>query len=150
MRHRSQPGTRRRATRRLVRFVMAASRLASVSRRVAATDAPCIVGMRAILRDCPRDVLSLAQGIVHWSPPEQALARAEAAVRLPQTSLYGADGGDVELVEARLAAVPLAAPQPRLALAPLTPPARTPSRTLVTSAAPTATGRRRTGRGRSS
>jgi katanin p60 ATPase-containing subunit A1 len=56
--------------------------------------------MQAILRDCPRDVLSLAQGIVHWSPPEQALARAEAAVRLPQTSLYGADGGDVELVEA--------------------------------------------------
>ena len=70
------------------------------SRRVASTDSPCIVGMQAILRDCPRDVLSLAQGIVHWSPPEAALARAEAAVRRPETSLYGRDDGDVELCDA--------------------------------------------------
>eukprot|EP00947_MAST-08B_sp_MAST-8B-sp1_P005920 g5920.t1 len=56
-----------------------------------------------MLRDAPQDrpLLSLAQGIVHWDPPPQALDRAAEAVRLPQTSAYGPDDGMPEL-KARL------------------------------------------------
>ena len=43
------------------------------------------------------DVLSLAQGIVHWSPPVEALTAASAAVLEPSSSLYGADDGLPEL-----------------------------------------------------
>jgi len=50
-----------------------------------------------MLRDAPEPPLSLAQGIVHWTPPVEALMAAQAAVMLPATSLYGADDGDPEL-----------------------------------------------------
>jgi aspartate/methionine/tyrosine aminotransferase len=46
------------------------------------------------------DVLSLAQGIVHWAPPELALAAGRAAMSEPDTSLYGADDGLPALREA--------------------------------------------------
>ena len=62
------------------------------STRIEATDVPCIVQMQQMLRG-KTDVLSLAQGIVHWAPPEEAVAVARAAVGLPETSLYGADDG---------------------------------------------------------
>ena len=60
------------------------------------TDAPVIVSMQQMLRG-KEGILSLAQGIVHWSPPEEALQAARAAVDEPNTSLYCADDGLAEL-----------------------------------------------------
>ena len=66
--------------------------MATLSRRIQATDAPCIVMMQQIMRG-RTDILSLAQGIVHWSPPPEALASAAKLVGEHSTSLYGADDG---------------------------------------------------------
>ena len=60
------------------------------------TDAPVIVSMQQMLRG-KEGILSLAQGIVHWSPPDEALQAARAAVDEPNTSLYCADDGLAEL-----------------------------------------------------
>tara|TARA_B110001452_G_scaffold118120_1_gene97980 strand:+ start:125 stop:1501 length:1377 start_codon:yes stop_codon:yes gene_type:complete len=65
---------------------------ASISRRIADTDAPVIVGMQQMLKG-KSDVMSMAQGIVHWPPPSEALQAARAALDEPQTSLYCADDG---------------------------------------------------------
>lgn len=73
--------------------------MSSVSRRIAQTDTPCIVAMQQMMRG-REGVISLAQGIVHWSPPEAALEAAKSAVMEPQTSLYGADDGLPELRDA--------------------------------------------------
>ena len=67
-------------------------RAMSLSRRIQATDTPCIVTMQQMMRG-RTDVLSLAQGIVHWSPPPEALASAAKLVGEHSTSLYGADDG---------------------------------------------------------
>jgi len=64
----------------------------TVSRRVQQTDTPCIVTMQQMLRG-KEDVISLAQGIVHWPPPAEALASARAAADSPNSSLYCADDG---------------------------------------------------------
>lgn len=64
--------------------------------RAEGTDAPTIVAMQTMLaRHQYREggILSLAQGIVHWAPPESALAAARAAVEEPDSSLYTADDG---------------------------------------------------------
>jgi len=66
--------------------------MATLSRRIQATDAPCIVTMQQMMRG-RTDILSLAQGIVHWSPPPEALASAAQLVGEHSTSLYGADDG---------------------------------------------------------
>ena len=79
---------------------------AALSARISATDVPCIVQMQQMLRG-KTDVLSLAQGIVHWPPPEQALAAGRAAMLEPDTSMYGADDGILPLrdaLKAKLAA----------------------------------------------
>ena len=76
------------------------------SSRIGSTDVPCIVQMQQMLRG-KTDVLSLAQGIVHWPPPAAALDAARDAVGLPQTNAYCADDGLPELrdaLKARLAA----------------------------------------------
>ena len=73
------------------------STAASVSSRIAGTDAPCIVGMQQMLKNAPAPPLSLAQGIVHWQPPAAALDAARAALDLPQTSAYGPDDGHPDL-----------------------------------------------------
>ena len=76
------------------------------SSRIGSTDVPCIVQMQQMLRG-KTDVLSLAQGIVHWSPPPAALEAAVSCVTEPATSLYGADDGLPELrtsLKAKLAA----------------------------------------------
>ena len=78
----------------------------AISSRMAATDVPCIVQMQQMLRG-KKDVLSLAQGIVHWPPPETALAAGRAAMMEPDTSLYGPDDGLLSLrdaLKAKLAA----------------------------------------------
>uniref|UniRef100_A0A7S1XR07 Aminotransferase class I/classII large domain-containing protein n=1 Tax=Phaeomonas parva TaxID=124430 RepID=A0A7S1XR07_9STRA len=74
----------------------------SPSRRIAATDEPCIVAMQRVLASAapPADkapMLSLAQGIVYWGPPAEALGDAAAAVSQSVTSAYGADDGAPEL-----------------------------------------------------
>ena len=66
--------------------------MSSVSQRIAATDAPCIVQMQQMLRG-KSDVLSLAQGIVWWPPPETALAAGRTAMVEPDSNLYCADDG---------------------------------------------------------
>ena len=73
---------------------------AALSARISATDVPCIVQMQQMLRG-KSDVLSLAQGIVHWQPPTAALDAARDAVGQPSTNAYCADDGILELREAR-------------------------------------------------
>lgn len=70
--------------------------MSTISRRIEMTDTPVIVSMQQMLRG-KEGVLSLAQGIVHWSPPDEAVQAARAAVDEPNTSLYGADDGLPEL-----------------------------------------------------
>jgi aspartate/methionine/tyrosine aminotransferase len=67
-----------------------------MSRRIQLTDTPCIVSMQQMMRG-REGVISLAQGIVHWQPPKEALASAAAAVSEVQSSQYGADDGLPEL-----------------------------------------------------
>ncbi|KAK1312847.1 Bifunctional aspartate aminotransferase and glutamate/aspartate-prephenate aminotransferase [Acorus calamus] len=47
-----------------------------------------------------KDVISLAQGVVYWQPPEQALDKVKEIVWDPVTSRYGVDDGLPELREA--------------------------------------------------
>ncbi|KAI3437662.1 hypothetical protein D9Q98_000112 [Chlorella vulgaris] len=62
------------------------------SERVRATDAPCIVKTKKLVATTP-GTLSLAQGIVHWQPPPQALQMAVQMANDPAVSSYGADEG---------------------------------------------------------
>ena len=62
-----------------------------LSRRIAATDEPIIATMRA-LAGRPGTV-SLAQGAVHWAPPEAALNAARDTIGEPATSAYSDDLG---------------------------------------------------------
>lgn len=70
-----------------------------VSHRIQQTDTPCIVKMQQMMLG-KTGVLSLAQGIVHWSPPGEALSAAQAAIFEPSSSRYGADDGLPELRKA--------------------------------------------------
>ncbi|KAA8540444.1 hypothetical protein F0562_024637 [Nyssa sinensis] len=47
-----------------------------------------------------QDVMSLAQGVVYWQPPKQALEKVQELVWEPSISRYGADEGPPELREA--------------------------------------------------
>ena len=52
----------------------AAAPIPAPSRRALATDAPVIVATKALIAAAGRpDVLSLAQGVVHWAPPGAAV-----------------------------------------------------------------------------
>eukprot|EP00850_Spirogloea_muscicola_P002590 SM000010S04228 [mRNA] locus=s10:291796:294415:- [translate_table: standard] len=57
--------------------------------------------MQELLRGAT-DVISLAQGIVHWAPPIEALEEAKEAVFKPSVSGYAADDGIPELKAALL------------------------------------------------
>ncbi|KAF5834510.1 PLP-dependent transferase [Dunaliella salina] len=71
-----------------------------VSLRVQKTDAPVIVNMKKLMAS-REDVLSLAQGIVHWSPPPQALQAASVALAQdPSVHGYGPAEGLPMLREA--------------------------------------------------
>jgi len=76
--------------------VVRAMATTTASRRVLETDTPCIVTMQAMLRG-KAGVLSLAQGIVHWAPPPEALAAARASIDDPASCMYCADDGLPEL-----------------------------------------------------
>eukprot|EP00043_Microstomoeca_roanoka_P017350 m.180886 g.180886 ORF g.180886 m.180886 type:complete len:387 (+) comp16620_c2_seq2:60-1220(+) len=71
----------------------------SVSQSIEATDAPCIVKMQSIVRGA-EDILSLAQGVTYWSPPQSALDTARDLVCSSTTSAYGAVEGDADFVAA--------------------------------------------------
>lgn len=77
----------------------------SVSGRIDATDAPVISLTKALIASAKRpDVLSLAQGIVHWAPPPAALQRVMEAMKNNEPGLhsYGQSNGDPKFVEALL------------------------------------------------
>ena len=76
-------------------------RFMQTSRRINDTDAPVIAFTRRAMKLHP-DPLSLAQGVVHWPPPPEAL---EAVMRTlssadPTLSQYGANEGLPALREA--------------------------------------------------
>ncbi|CAL5223689.1 g6241 [Coccomyxa viridis] len=66
--------------------------LPQLSRRVRATDAPIIVKTKQFIGS-RQDVLSLAQGIVHWTPPAGALDLATEVIRDKGVSAYGPCAG---------------------------------------------------------
>lgn len=70
-----------------------------MSKRILATDDPCVVKMQQMMRG-KEGLLSLAQGIVHWKPPSSALEAARSAIDEDDTSLYCADDGLASLKEA--------------------------------------------------
>lgn len=72
----------------------------SFSGRITATDDPVIVLTKAMIAGAPRDVLSLAQGIVHWQPPEMALESGRELFATPAAHQYGPDEGMPALREA--------------------------------------------------
>ncbi|KAK9825707.1 hypothetical protein WJX74_000024 [Apatococcus lobatus] len=69
------------------------------SQRSRQTDEPVIVKTKKLMAGT-EGAVSLAQGIVHWQPPEGALDRAAAALRSPGSSSYGPDEGNPELRQA--------------------------------------------------
>eukprot|EP00913_Durusdinium_trenchii_P036073 g33754.t1 len=62
------------------------------SKRIRLTDEPCIVAMQRMLRG-KEGIMSLAQGIVHWAPPPEALEAVRTAADEPDTNSYCADDG---------------------------------------------------------
>jgi aspartate/methionine/tyrosine aminotransferase len=72
---------------------------ARLARRALGTDTPVMIQMQELLRNV-KDCMSLAQGVVHWPPPDQALAKVTDAIRHPSTSNYGPDEGLPDLREA--------------------------------------------------
>lgn len=72
---------------------------AETSRRVAATDDPVIVKTKQLMAGS-QGVISLAQGVVHWPPPQSALDAAAAALQDPAVSQYGPCDGLPQLVRA--------------------------------------------------
>ncbi|XP_042484285.1 aromatic aminotransferase ISS1-like [Macadamia integrifolia] len=73
--------------------------LAKLATRSLETDEPVMVQIQKLLRGV-KDAMSLAQGVVYWKPPKQALEKVEKIVWEPSTSRYGADEGLPELREA--------------------------------------------------
>ncbi|GMH14272.1 hypothetical protein Nepgr_016113 [Nepenthes gracilis] len=67
--------------------------------RTLETVPPVMVQIQKLLREV-KDAISLAQGVVYWRPPKQALDKVKAFVFEPQISRYGADEGIVDLREA--------------------------------------------------
>ncbi|KAK8551203.1 hypothetical protein V6N13_119685 [Hibiscus sabdariffa] len=81
-----------------------------LARRVVETEMPVIVQdfkysfnsqiwIQQLIRGA-KNVVSLAQGVVHWKPPQQALDKVKKLVEEPSVSCYGADEGLPELREA--------------------------------------------------
>ncbi|KAJ4957545.1 hypothetical protein NE237_024656 [Protea cynaroides] len=70
-----------------------------LARRSLETDEPVMVQIQKLIRGV-KDAMSLAQGVVYWQPPKQALEKVKEIVWEPSTSRYGADEGLPELREA--------------------------------------------------
>ncbi|GAB2216361.1 hypothetical protein Droror1_Dr00024133 [Drosera rotundifolia] len=70
-----------------------------LSLRALETETPVMVEIQRLYRGI-KDAISLAQGVVYWQPPQQALEKVEKCIRNPTISRYGADEGIPELREA--------------------------------------------------
>ncbi|KAJ4765891.1 Aspartate aminotransferase [Rhynchospora pubera] len=70
-----------------------------LARRALDTNTPVMVEIQKLQRS-KEDLMSLAQGVVYWQPPEQALNKVKEMVWDPVVSKYGADEGLAELREA--------------------------------------------------
>ncbi|KAK1265139.1 Bifunctional aspartate aminotransferase and glutamate/aspartate-prephenate aminotransferase [Acorus gramineus] len=70
-----------------------------LAKRALDTESPVMVKIQELIRG-EKDVISLAQGVVYWQPPEQALDKVKEIVWDPVTSRYGVDDGLPELREA--------------------------------------------------
>lgn len=84
------------------------SALPHPSARVLATDDPVIIATKRMIAEAGRaDILSLAQGVVHWTPPPAALAAGAAALATDPASAcgYGPALGSPPLVAALQAKV---------------------------------------------
>jgi len=68
-----------------------------MSARILSTAEPCIVAMQTFLREISPPPISLAQGIVSWQPPEEAMAAARDALDESMVHSYGPDAGLPEL-----------------------------------------------------
>ncbi|KAF2323294.1 hypothetical protein GH714_034501 [Hevea brasiliensis] len=67
--------------------------------RALETEMPVMVQIQELIRGA-KNAMSLAQGVVHWQPPKQALEKVKELVWDPSISRYGADEGITELREA--------------------------------------------------
>ncbi|KAH7657275.1 Kynurenine aminotransferase glutamine transaminase K protein [Dioscorea alata] len=70
-----------------------------LARRCVETDMPVMVQIQEMMRGV-ENLMSLAQGVVYWQPPEQALEKVKEIVWDPSTSRYGNDEGLPELRQA--------------------------------------------------
>ncbi|XP_004302910.1 PREDICTED: bifunctional aspartate aminotransferase and glutamate/aspartate-prephenate aminotransferase [Fragaria vesca subsp. vesca] len=70
-----------------------------LAKRAVDTDMPVMVQIQQLIRGA-KNAVSLAQGVVHWQPPKQALDKVKELVWEPSISRYGADEGIPELREA--------------------------------------------------
>ncbi|KAJ8755823.1 hypothetical protein K2173_024368 [Erythroxylum novogranatense] len=75
--------------------------IARLARRAVKTNTPIMVEIQELVRGVP-NVMSLAQGVVYWQPPKEALERIKDLIGEPIVSRYGADEGIPELREALL------------------------------------------------
>lgn len=70
-----------------------------LARRAVLTETPVMVQIQELIRGV-KDCISLAQGVVYWQPPKQALDKVKDLIWEPSISRYGADEGLPELREA--------------------------------------------------
>ncbi|XP_059303260.1 aromatic aminotransferase ISS1 [Lycium ferocissimum] len=70
-----------------------------LARRAVLTETPVMVEIQELVRGV-KDCISLAQGVVYWQPPKQALEKVKEVIWEPSVSRYGADEGLPELREA--------------------------------------------------
>ncbi|KAL3655506.1 Aromatic aminotransferase iss1 [Castilleja foliolosa] len=70
-----------------------------LAKRALLTNTPVMVEIQELVRGL-KDCVSLAQGVVYWQPPKQALEKVQELVWEPSVSRYGADEGLPELREA--------------------------------------------------
>lgn len=69
---------------------------AKLARRALETETPVMVQIQELIHGA-KGAISLAQGVVYWQPPEQALKKVQDVVWEPSTSRYGADEGLLDL-----------------------------------------------------
>lgn len=72
---------------------------AKLARRAVATENPVMVQIQQLIRGA-NNPISLAQGVVYWQPPAEALEKVKEVILEPSTSCYGADEGLPELRQA--------------------------------------------------
>ncbi|CAI0422574.1 unnamed protein product [Linum tenue] len=74
---------------------------AKLARRALETEMPVMVQIQELVRGA-KNAVSLAQGVVYWQPPKQAMEKVKELIWEPSISRYGADEGIPELREALL------------------------------------------------